>query len=291
MKLRKTLTVLAFVLISLPLTACTKVGLFTLNNTIAFNPHFTRHKNLSYGKEPLQQLDVYTPKDSKGPNPVVVFFYGGSWQSGSKNEYKFMGEALTSLGYTVVIPNYRVYPEVKFPTFVEDAAKAVRWTNDNIQTYGGDVAQIYVMGHSAGAHIAALLSYDKKYLRAENLNVNSVIRGFIGLAGPYDFLPFTSDVFKTIFGPEEKFALSQPINFISGTEPRSLLLYGKKDKTVWPQNIVNLSQKINSHKGQVQTIYYDDLNHVSIITKFSRLLRRNYLLNDVRDFILNAPKN
>ncbi len=287
MKIRRTLTLMALILISVPLTACTKVGLFALNSTTGFNPHFTRHKNLSFGSHKKQKLDVYTPKNSNGRTPVVIFFYGGSWQSGSKNEYKFMGEALTSLGFTAVIADYRVYPEVKFPTFVEDAAKALRWTHDNIATFGGDTKQIYLMGHSAGAHIAALLAYDKKYLRAENLNANKSIQGFIGLAGPYDFLPFTDEAFKKIFAPENEYALSQPVNFIEGDEPRSLLMYGKKDKTVWPRNIENLSQKIKAKNGQVQTIYYDDLNHVSILTKFSRLLRRNFILSDVQNFILN----
>lgn len=116
--------------------------------------------------DPRQKLDVYRPKKMMPPAKVVIFFHGDSWRNGSKTDHRFVGQALTSRGFVVVIPDYRVYPQVIFPAFVEDGASAVRWVRDNISTYDGDKNQLYLMGHFAGSHIAALLTLDFRYLHA-----------------------------------------------------------------------------------------------------------------------------
>jgi len=268
------------------LISCTKVGLVALNATSGLDKNFTVRKNISYGNNERQKLDVYFPKKIKAELPVVVFFYGGSWQEGSKKNYKFMASALTSLGTVVVIPNYQLYPQVKFPTFVEDGAMAVDWAFKNIQNYSGDPKKVFVMGHSAGAQIGALLSFDKHYLQKYESAEKFHIQGFIGLAGPYDFLPFTNPTFKKIFAPENKYSLSQPITFITGHEPPVLLIHGKKDITVGIHNSQNLTKKIKEKKGNVTTYYYDNLNHVGLLLGFSKWLRKPYLLKDVHHFIL-----
>src|SRR3954471_10166956 len=141
---------------------CTKFQM--LNATVpAWGYH--RASNLSYGKEPRQSLDVYTPCGDPKHAPVVIFFYGGYWQWGSKSDYRFVGQALASKGFIAVLPDYRLYPRVTFPAFVEDGAQAVRWTRDHIARYGGDPNRLYLMGHSAGAHTAALLAVDPHYLQ------------------------------------------------------------------------------------------------------------------------------
>lgn len=276
---------LFLIVLSVSWISCTKAGLVALNATSKLGRNLTVQKNISYGKNVRQKLDVYFPKKIQSHLPVVVFFYGGSWQSGSKKNYKFMAEALTSLGVVVVIPDYQLYPQVKFPTFVEDGAMALDWIFKNISNYSGDPKKVFVMGHSAGAQIGALLSFDKHYLQKYKSAKKFHIQGFIGLAGPYDFLPFTNPVFKNIFAPEEKYSLSQPIHFIAGHEPPVLLIHGKKDTTVGIHNSQNLTKKIQEKKGKVTIYYYDNLNHVSLLLGFSKWLRKPYLLQDVRNFI------
>jgi acetyl esterase/lipase len=142
------------------------------------------HPGQHYGPLARQGVDVYTPKQAaEQPRAVVIFFYGGGWQTGSKGEYRFAGEALAAQGFVAVVPDYRVYPEVRFPLFLEDGAGAVRWVHDHIQEFGGDPQRVFLMGHSAGAHIAAMLALDPRYLAAQGLAPKD-LRGFIGVAGP-----------------------------------------------------------------------------------------------------------
>jgi acetyl esterase/lipase len=276
---------IAIALVFLTSTSCTRFKLGIANTSARFSSHYSVQKDLSYGSEKRHKLNVFTLKEASSPAPVVIFFYGGSWRSGDKDQYRFMGEALSSKGMVVVIPDYGLYPSVKFPEFVHDAAKAFAWVKANIAQYGGDPNQIYIMGHSAGAHVGAMLAFDKSYLQAVGLKQDS-IKGFIGLAGPYDFLPFTEAVNEKIFAPKEKFSLSQPINFIDRLAPPALLIHGLHDKTVGIHNSRNLSQKISKHGGSVQTKFSEELSHTSIIARFSKPLRGSgELLELIADFI------
>ncbi|RYE61073.1 MAG: alpha/beta hydrolase [Hyphomicrobiales bacterium] len=152
---------------------------------------------ISYGGAHRQVLDVYAPRlGAIGRRPVVVFFYGGSWNSGTRTGYAFVGKALAAQGIVVVIPDYRLVPAVRYPGFVEDGAAAVRWTKAHAREFGGDPTRIVLMGHSAGAYIAAMLAVDDRWLKADR----SAIRGFVGLAGPYDFAPFDVDASRAAFG-------------------------------------------------------------------------------------------
>lgn len=241
----------------------------TLVNIVSPSNHYDKKTDITYGKYERQKLDIYIPNYSEEEHKnstVIVFFHGGGWDSGNKNKYKFVASRLTLEGYTVVIPNYRIYPDVVFPAFIEDAALALAWLKNNQNNYSINTSKVYVMGHSAGAHIASLLTADKRYL--ENAGISDTyISGFIGIAGPYNFLPLTSNKLKKIF-PEETRTNSQPINFVDGTEVPYLLLHGTDDKTVWPRNSKTLAEKILSKNGSVTLQLYENISHVGIISPF-----------------------
>lgn len=245
-------------------------------------------RNLPYAEEPRQHLDVYLPTaPAHHPARVVVFFYGGRWQFGSREDYLFAAQALVSRGLVVVIPDYRLYPQVRFPGFVEDGARAVEWVKAHISAYGGDPDRIYLMGHSAGAHIAALLALDSRYLE------RGTVRGLVGLAGPYDFLPLESEDLKQVFNapPDESehgiLADTQPITFADGADPPVLLLTGRDDTTVDPGNSLRLARKLQELGGEARVTSYPDLGHAGIVGALAAPLRHwAPVLEDSVGFIL-----
>lgn len=242
--------------------------------------------DIPFGGLPRQKLDIYRPRLLSGNLlPVVLFFYGGSWDSGSKNDYLFVAEALTAQGYLTVIADYRLYPEVKFPQLMQDPALAFQWVKEHIAYYHGDPQRVFMMGHSAGAHLAVMLSLNAEYLAAVGLQPDA-IAGTIGLAGAYDFLPLTSKRLKAIFAPAEQEWISQPIHFANGQNPPLLLLTGTADDTVWPRNSINLAHAVETKGGQVQLITYQGYDHVDMIAKLARPLRGDQrLLQDVVNWL------
>lgn len=273
----------------LTLVGCTDLGLFVINRLAAFSD-YTAVENIAYGPDELQQLSVYKPgnnsADGDGARATIIFFYGGCWGGCGtldKEAYLFVAEAITSRGHNAVLADYRRHPAVKFPKIIDDAQRAVEWVYNNIEQYGGDSKQIFIMGHSAGAHLGAMLTLDETYLSGETYRA---IRGFIGLAGPYDFLPHTEAYQYIVFGPETRYADSQPINFVDGTEPPLLLLYGNDDAQVVPRNIVNLARKIRTRGGAVETHFYDDINHTEIIAALSIPLQSSApVVDDIFHFV------
>ncbi len=272
------------------LSGCTGVAFSLVNTPSRFGDyHVTR--DIHYGEGGSHQLDVYCP-DNPGPDspsarlrPLIIFLYGGRWNTGSRKQYRFVADALTSRGYVVVIPEYRLYPETLFPGFVDDVAQAVRWTHDHVRDFGADPQQIFIMGHSAGAHIAAMINFDEQFLHAVG-GGPQWLRGFVGLAGPYDFLPLTDPMLKNIFGPELRYPVSQPINFVDGKEPPALLLHGRPDTVVRPRNSEHLAARIREHGGVVTEKYYDDMSHVDIISALSVYYRkRRPVLDDIDAFV------
>lgn len=216
---------------------------------------------IAYGEGPRRKLDLYVPLDRSEPRPVIVFFYGGSWQNGSRADYRFVGEAFASRGWLVVIPDYRLYPEVRYPGFVEDGALAVAWTKQNIDAFGGNPDRIVVMGHSAGAHIAAMLAYDPSFLEAAG--APGPPAAFVGLAGPYDFLPARDPAIRAIFDVENP-ERSQPLAVVGPAAPPSLLLHGADDVTVSPGNAERLSAKLEALDVPVTHIVYPHTGHIGI---------------------------
>lgn len=265
------------------MSACRPV---TLLNAVVPKGQMQILRDVPFGALPPQKLDIYQPHLlSDTLLPVIVFFYGGSWDSGSKQDYLFLAEAFTAQGYLVVIPDYRHYPEVKFPQLMQDPALAFQWVKTHISTYHGDPQRVFMMGHSAGAHLAVMLSLNAEYLARVGLDPEA-IAGTVGLAGAYDFLPLGSDRLRAIFAPPEQEWTSQPIHFVNGKNPPLLLLTGTKDRTVWPKNSINLANAITAKGGRAQLITYEGYDHVDIIAKLAKPLRGDQrLLQDVLNWL------
>ncbi len=270
-------------LIALILAGCTQVGVGVANLPAKFSDTEII-KDVSYGDKEIQKLDIYVPSEAKNKKlPVIVFFYGGRWTDGSKGMYAFVGEAFAKNNYVTVIADYSKYPNVKFPTFVEDGAKAIAWVHDNIGDYGGNPDALHVSGHSSGAHIAALVTADERYLKAEGKNT-SIIKAFAGLAGPYDFVPDAPDL-KDMFGPPPNYPQMTVTTFIEGKEPPMLLLWGDKDEAVWQRNIDLLEARIKEKNGIVEAKIYPDIDHVDIVASLTWFYRSKApVLKDVVDF-------
>jgi acetyl esterase/lipase len=262
------------------------LGFLTVNTAASFGP-YSRQTNLTYGPAVQNKADLYLPLGS-GPAPVVIFFYGGGWTSGDKASYKFVGAALAEAGYVAVLPNYSLYPKARFPVFMQDAAQAVAWARAHARAWGGDPDRIYLIGHSAGAHIAVLLALDPKYLQ-EVGGSPGWLRGVVGLAGPYDFLPFRADYFKDLFGPPANFPRSQPINYVRADAPPLLLIQGMRDETVSPSNTQQLTAALQTVGGHVSTEYFDRAGHADVLATLSPAFRsRLPVLADIRAFIASG---
>ncbi len=240
----------------------------------------------AFGLDPRQRLDVYAPNAGArgGPLPVIVFCYGGSWMSGEKNDYQFLGQALASRGFVAVIPNYRLTPAVAFPAFVEDCALTVKWVSDNIAALGGDPNRIVLSGHSAGAYNAIMVALDQRYLRAVGVDARA-IRGFAGMAGPYDFLPFDVASTRAAFGHAPDPQATQPIGFARADGPPLLLLWGDRDTTVARRSIANMERAARAAGEQVEAKIYPRVDHVGIMLALSVPFRGNApVLRDVAEF-------
>jgi acetyl esterase/lipase len=233
----------------------------------ALTPHsgYRAVTGQAYADGDRHSLDLYLPDKPGASRPVVVFFYGGNWQSGDKAIYRFVGQALASRGFLVVIPDYRIYPASRYPDFLVDAAKAVSWTESHARSYGGDPGQLYLMGHSAGAYIAVMLTLNRHWLARDGLDADKTIKGTIGLAGPYDFLPLTDPALQAIFGPKAQWPATQPIAYARCCAPPLLLLTGDGDETVDPGNTARLASRIRAAGGNVTEKHYAGAGHLKII--------------------------
>lgn len=241
-------------------------------------------RSVAYASRSRHSLDIVRPADLVGA-PVVVFFYGGAWRSGYKELYRYVGKALARRGYVTVLPDYRIYPEVCYPDFLEDAALAVRWIKDNIGRYGGNPDKIFLKGHSAGAHIAAMLAIDGRWLGKVGLNAGRDITGLIGLSGPYDYMPLRDERLKAIFGGTDR-PDSQPIFHVAPGAPPALLMTGGRDRLVEPGNSTRFAARLAA-AGNVATVRtYQRIGHFAIIAALAPLLRHAIpVLHDVDAFI------
>ena len=239
-------------------------------------------RDVAYGAGPRRRLDVYAPRVAgKCLRPVLVFFYGGSWNAGTKDGYSFVGRALASRGFLVVVPDYRLVPEVRFPDFLRDNADAVRWARANVARYGGDPDRLVLAGHSAGAYDAAMLALDPQWLGRDR----TAVRGWAGLAGPYDFLPLDQPVTRATFGAALDPAATQPTTFASAGDPPALLATGDRDGTVNPRNSDILAARLTGVGVPVERLRYAKLGHVGLITAVARPFRgRAPVLDDLAAF-------
>lgn len=242
-----------------------------LLNRLARRRGWTVTSSISYATGPRHTLDVYAPAGATGA-PVILFFYGGNWESGSKETYPFLAAAFAARGYVTIVPDYRVYPQVRFPGFLTDAAQAVAWVKANVARFGGAPDMLFLMGHSAGAHIAAMLTLDGQWLGQVSLESRRAVAGLIGIAGPYDFLPLRSPTLKQIFAVDD-LALTQPITFVSGGEPPALLVAGQRDAVVDPGNSIRLAARLRGAGSDATAVIYPRIGHAAPIGAFAPILR------------------
>jgi acetyl esterase/lipase len=265
-------------------TACTPLEFLAANAPAVFGA-YTRRTNIAYGPDRRHRLDIYEPDKSPGEHrPVVVFWHGGRWSEGDKSQYRFVGGALAELGCVTIVPNYRLYPTVKMPGFMQDCARAAAWAANYAQDLG-NAKHFFLMGHSAGAHLAALVTLDPRYFSAVTAPV-PYIAGVIGLSGPYDFLPLLEADLQDMFGPPELYPLSQPINFVRADAPPMLLVHGERDVTVLPKNTRNFAAALRAKGATVTSRLYPSLTHEDTIAALSKLARKRApILAEIATFI------
>ncbi|MEJ8821782.1 alpha/beta hydrolase [Variovorax humicola] len=232
---------------------------------------------VAYGPAPRQKLDVFRPLAAAlpgpGRRPLVVFLFGGAWTTGDRADFRFVGEALASRGAVVVLPDYGLSPAFRYPVFVQDSALAVKWALDNAVRLGADPRQIYVMGHSAGGYNAAMVALDDRWLGAAGASPKQ-LAGWIGLAGPYDFLPIENPDAKVAFDWPATLPESQPIGHVSAAAPRTLLMAVNKDTLVNPvRNTRQMAERLRAAGVDVEVSEFDDLGHVSLIAAVAKPLR------------------
>jgi acetyl esterase/lipase len=240
-------------------------------------------EGVAFGAGDRLRLDVYAPRAAAaGKRPVILFFYGGSWNSGRRQGYAFAARALAARGFVVVVPDYRLAPEARYPDFLQDCAAAVRWARLHARAYGGDGERIVLTGHSAGAYNAAMLALDPSLLGADRI----AVRGFAGLAGPYDFLPLDDGATIAAFGAWPRPAETQPIRYaaVPGAPP-VLLLHGDGDSRVKPRNSRKLARLLRAAGSDVRLKLYPGLGHVGILAALAMPFRRQApVLADVSAF-------
>jgi len=265
--------------------ACAPLSLFA--TLTPKDPAARSARNVAYGPERWQRLDVYGPHREKGQAlaPIAVFFYGGSWDTGRRQDYNWVGQALASRGFVTVVPDYGLYPQVRYPGFLEDGARAVRWAQDHAAEFGGDPARIVLVGHSAGAYNAAMIALDRHYLRAAGVDP-SHIRALAGLSGPYDFLPLTDPIAERTFGQAPDLPATQPTSFVRPDSPPAFLATGDADTMVFPRNTVKLAAKLRDAGVPVEERHYPGIDHVRMVLALSRPFRnRAPVLDQMTSFL------
>jgi acetyl esterase/lipase len=264
-----------------------QIGLNVIN-LLARLGRYRVQRGIAYGEQPRQCLDFY--QHGRGSRvadeplpPLILFIYGGGWRSGARQNYRFVADTLCRLGCDVVVADYRLYPDVRFEQMMQDVVLAGRWVADNTP----EQQPVFVMGHSAGAQLGALLCLNQRCL-AETGNLASRLKGFVGLAGPYDFYPFTEDDHWDLFGPEQDYPLSQAVNFVRADAPPLYLLHGEQDTRVRRGHSKSLMEKAQAAGGQASREVYENLGHTDIIVAFSALHRgRSSVVRDLANFILD----
>ncbi len=252
------------------LVACSPLGTI---NALSSGRASRVSGDIAYGASPRQRLDIYAPRLGRAGAPVVVFFYGGNWTEGGRGDYAFVGHALASRGIVAVIADYRLYPEVHYPGILDDAAAAVAWTAREIGRYGGDPTRLFVMGHSAGAYNAAMVALDPSLLAKHHLQPSD-LRGWIGLAGPYDFLPIENKTVQPVFYFPDTPRASQPIEHVSAASPPALLIAAQNDKVVNPvRNTGAMANKLRGSGVAVKEYYFGNVSHAALVGSLAGPLR------------------
>lgn len=239
-----------------------------------------------YGHGPRQQMDIWGPAGDQRDLPIILYFYGGGWESGARGDYAFVGRALAEAGFITFIPDYRLAPQAHFPDFLEDCASAAAWVQQHAAAYGGHPRRIALMGHSAGAYIAAMLALDPQWLRRAGGDAEQIC-GVAGLAGPYDFLPLErggqADRAMGRYRPLEN---TQPIHFAHHAAPPFWLASGSNDIVVKPRNSFALAEALQAKGAAAEMQIYDGLNHADVVMALSKPFRNKAnILQDATKFL------
>lgn len=231
-------------------------------------------------------LDVYRAQGRRDPAPVVVFFYGGSWQRGNRAQYRFVGRQLARHGVLAIVADYRTWPRAGFPGFVDDAARAVAWARAHAARYGGDPRRLFVAGHSAGAQIAALLGTDRRYLARSGV-CGRALAGVIGLSGPYDFR--ITGRYVPIFGPPAQWPDAQAVNFVDGDEPPFLLIHGQRDRVVEARDSVELAARLKARGVRAEVLLLPGAGHFATAAGLYNPGRWPRVLPAILAFVRDSP--
>jgi acetyl esterase/lipase len=212
-----------------------------------------------------------------------VFLHGGGWRQGGRGAYAFVGRRLARAGLVAVVADTRLYPAARFPAFAKDAAAAVAWTRTSAARFGGDSGRLYLMGFSAGAHTAALLAIDSRYLAAHGL-VSRDLAGVVGLAGPYDLRHETMPRYAPIFAGAGDAA--RPASLVRRAPPPLLLLHGDANTVVSIAHTRRLAEAARRAGGRVVAREYEGVGHAGLLLALSaRFARRAPVLDDLAAFI------
>lgn len=256
-----------------------------LINAVTPADSYTLRGGLSYGPLPRQEADLYIPKGEApaGGYPLVVFFYGGTWNSGDRADYRFVGEAMAARGVMTLVADYQLYPTVSYPEFLRDGALAIRMAFTQAPAWGADPDRIFLLGHSAGAYNAAMLALDTRWLGELQLSPDR-LAGWGGLAGPYDFLPVVNPEARPVFHFPDTPTDSQPINHVNGRQAPAFLAVARDDELVNPQrNTGHLADRLRAFGTPVTQVSYDRVSHLTLIGAFARPLR--FLAPVLDDFV------
>jgi len=260
----------AIVLSSL-LAACTPLAAF--NRLAPRDPATRGPRDVAYGDDPRQRLDLYAPAQrSARAVPLLVFFYGGAWNSGRRQDYAWVGQALAAQGYVVAVVDHRLVPQVHFPAFVEDGARAVAKARQLAPSLGGDPDRVVLAGHSSGAYVASMLALAPRYLAAAGVD-RSVVKAFAGLSGPYDFYPFDVPASVDAFGQAPDPRMTQPVNLDLAGAPPVFLGHGSKDETVRVRNSESLAHALSAAGDPVEFRVYPGLDHKDAVLALSKPFR------------------
>ena len=243
------------------------LNLLALSGTYRMSTH-------AWGQDQRERLDWYRVAGSR---LTVIFLYGGNWRSGRRQDYRFVADTLCGMGVNVVIPDFPLYPDHRFETILAGAIRAV----DFFMTSIDPETPVVLMGHSSGAQKAALLTLDDSLLSCPDRVV-----GMIGIAGPYDFFPFTEEDHWDLFSPEKDYPRSQPVNFVRPEAPELYLLHGADDMRVRRGHSKSLMEKQQAAGGVASREVYEGMGHVDAVVSFSRIHRRKSLMiRDIQRFL------
>lgn len=271
--MRYGLTATLGLVLALTLAGCASSMSF-VQKALIWSTDFSVQSDIAYGPDPRQALDIYTPR-GKPPKATVLFIYGGSWTSGSRSMYRFMGQALAGRGYQTVIADYRLAPAHNYPAFVEDTAQAFAWVKGNIAAHGGDPSRVILMGHSAGAYNVVMVAIDPVWLAPYGLKPKDAL-GVLALAGPVVFNPLKTNSTKAIFQSAPDIDKARPIKLVAAgarDAPPFLLIHGTGDTTVMPSNSEEFSAQVNAAGGKATLKTYEGAGHLTVVTCFAWPLR------------------